>query len=123
MAMEKTMGTRRWLAAAAAAGVLNGCSGGWWPFGSSSGEQPARLPEGAVEYVCAQGKRLLVRHASDGKSVWIFYPDREFRLDRVSAGSGDRFSNGVSTLVARDDVLTLDSEGSAQFVDCKRAKG
>jgi len=100
--------------------ALNGCSSGWWPFGSS-GEQPVRLPEGAVEYACAQGKRLLVRYTPDAKSAWIIYPDREFRLDRVGSGPEDRYSNGVSTLVSREDVVTLDSEGSPQFVDCRRA--
>ena len=110
----------RSIALAAAIGMLNGCSGGWWPFGGSSGEQQARLPEGAAEYLCAQGRRLVVRFTPDGKSVWVFFSDREFRLDRV--GSSDRYSNGVSTLIARDDALTLDSEGSAQFADCRQSK-
>jgi len=118
--LEKTMTSRRWLAAAAAAAALNGCSGGWWPFGSSDAEQPVRLPEGVVEYACAQGKRLLVRYTPDAKSAWVIYPDREFRLDRVGGGPGDRYSNGVSTLVSSEDTVTLDSEGSAQFVDCRR---
>ena len=114
------MRTVRWIVLAAVVGSLHGCSGGWWPFGRSSGEQQARLPEGATEYFCAQGKRLLVRYTPDGKSAWVIYPDREFRLDRV--GSGERYSNGVSTLIARDDVVTLDSEGGTQFADCRRTK-
>ena len=105
------------LIAVAALAMLAGCSGSWWPFGRSGGEQPARLPEGAVEYQCAQGKRLVVRLANDAKSAWIFFPDREFRLDR--SASGDRYSNGVSTLTIRDDVLTLDSEGNP-LIDCRR---
>jgi len=117
------MKARRWLAATAAVGMLNGCSGGLWPFGRSGSEQPVRLPEGAVEYTCAQGQRLVVRFTTDGKSAWIYFPDREFRVDRAGAGPGDRYSNGVSTLVSRDGVLTLDSEGGARLVDCKRGKG
>ena len=98
--------------------LLAGCSG-WWPFGGSGAEQAPRLPEGAVEYQCAQGKRLVARLASDGKSAWVFFPDREFRLDRV--GSSDRYSNGVSTLTVRGDILTLESEGNPLF-DCSRTK-
>jgi len=106
------------LLAVAAVSILAGCSGSWWPFGRSGTEQAAvRLPDGAAEYQCAQGKRLVVRLTNDAKSAWIFFPDREFRLDR--SASGDRYSNGVSTLIIRDDVLTLESEGN-QFVDCRR---
>ena len=40
------------------AGLLGACSGGWWPFGRSEGGA-ARIPAGATEYSCAEGKRLL----------------------------------------------------------------
>jgi membrane-bound inhibitor of C-type lysozyme len=110
----------RWLAAAAAIAILHGCSGSWWPFGGAGNEQTARVPEGATEYSCAQGRRLLVRYAADGKAAWIIFPDREFRLDR--AGSGERYTNGASTLVAREDAVTLDAEGGNQFTECRAAK-
>jgi membrane-bound inhibitor of C-type lysozyme len=108
------------IAAALLATMLGGCSGGWWPFGRSDAELPNRIPAGATEYACAQGKRLLVRHSADGKSAWVILPDREFRLDRVAAGPGDRFSNGVSTLQVQGEEAVLESEGSRQFADCKR---
>ena len=107
------------LAAAAVTTGLNGCSGGWWPFRSSA-EQGVRLPADAVEYNCAQGKRLVVRHPVDGKSVWVMYPDREFRLDRV--GAAEQYSNGATTLIAGEGNVTLSAEGSTQFADCKRTK-
>ncbi len=109
----------RWLAFAAASALLQGCSGGWWPFGSSS-DQAARIPQGATEYACAQGRQLLVRHAPDGKSAWILFPDREFRLDRV--GSTERYTNGTSTLVTQEDGVTLDVEGGNRFTDCRAVK-
>jgi len=104
-----------------AATVLSGCSG-LWPFGGGA-EDPNRVPPGTTEYSCAGSKRLLVRYAPDGKSAWVIYPDREFRLDRVPSGSGEQFSNGVSTLTAKDDEVLLDSEGARQFTDCKRKQG
>jgi len=100
--------------------IMTGCAGGWWPFSRSDDEQPRRLPAGAVEYSCAQGKRLLLRHAPDGQSVWVIYPDREFRLDRLATAPGERYSNGVSTLIAEVDGISLDSDGSRQFAECKR---
>jgi hypothetical protein len=41
--------------------------------------------------------------------------DPEFRLDRVPSGSGEQFSNGVSTLTTNGDEALLDSEGARQF--------
>ena len=110
----------RWIAAAAAIVILQGCSGGWWPFGRSGGEQAGRIPEGATEYSCAQGRRLIVRYAADAKSAWIIFPDREFRLDRT--GSSERYTNGASTLVVQEDGVTLDVEGGNRFEDCRAAK-
>jgi membrane-bound inhibitor of C-type lysozyme len=104
--------------ALALATILNGCSGSWWPFGRSSGGEANRIPAGATEYTCADGKRLLVRFASDAKSAWVFLPEREFRLDE--SGSGERFSNGVTTLSLTGDTASLDSEGTRQLTDCKR---
>jgi membrane-bound inhibitor of C-type lysozyme len=110
------------IAALVATGLLTACAGGWWPFGGSSSQDPsARIPPGATVYNCAGNKRLFVRHASDGKSAWVIYPDREFRLDRVAASSGDRYSNGVSTLTIESDEATLDEGGARLFSECKRS--
>ena len=96
------------------AGLLGACSGGWWPFGRSEGAG-ARIPAGATEYSCAEGKRLLVRF--EGKSGWVYLTDREFRLDQ---GADERYSNGVTTLSLQGDSAHLDTEGKRQYADCKR---
>ena len=108
-----------------AAALVTACSGGgWWPFGSSSSGDPAkRIPPGATEYNCAENKRLLVRHTADGKSAWVIYPDREFRLDRAAASGGDRFTNGVSTLSVQGDTAVLEEGGARVFAECKRGQG
>jgi hypothetical protein len=98
--------------------AASGCSGGWWPFGRSSGGESNRIPSGATEYVCAEGKRLIVRFDDGAKSAWVFLPDREFRLQQ--SGSSDRYSNAVTTLSLQGDNAQLDSEGIRQFADCKR---
>jgi hypothetical protein len=96
------------------AGLLGACSGGWWPFGRSEGAA-ARIPAGATEYSCAEGKRLLVRF--EAKSAWVYFPDREFRLDQ---SADERYGNGVTTLSLQGDSAHLDTEGKRQFADCKR---
>ena len=110
------------IAVTGAAALLTACSsGGWWPFGASSIDPATRIPSGATEYACAGNKRLLVRHTPDGKSAWVIYPDREFRLDSVGA-AGDRFTNGVSTLSVQGDEVMLEDSGTRLFTDCKRGR-
>ena len=112
------------IAAIGTAALLTACGGGgWWPFGSKPADPATRVPPGATEYNCAGSKRLFVRHTADGKSAWVIYPDREFRLDRVAASGGDRFSNGVSTLLIYGDEVTLEESGARVFTDCKRGQG
>lgn len=116
---SETMMRLSTIAAAAALTLsLQGCGGGWWPFGRSSAPAAERLPPGATEYTCAEGKRLLVRFSEGGKSAWVIYPDREFRLDR--SGISERYTNGLTTLSLQGDSAQLDSEGARQFTDCKR---
>ena len=98
--------------------TVQGCSGSWWPFGSSGGEAN-RIPPGAVEFTCAEGKRLFVRFADDGKSAWVILPDREFRLDR-SGGGSDAYANATTRLSLPGDSAQLDIEGNRQYADCKR---
>jgi membrane-bound inhibitor of C-type lysozyme len=111
---------RKILTVLIAAVMLAGCSGGWLPWSSSSGESGVpRTPPGAKAYACEGGKRLLVRFESDAKSAWVIYPDREFRLDRTTSASGERYSNGSTTLATKDDEATLDESGGVQFARCK----
>ena len=108
------------VAALGAATLLTACGGSWWPLGRKAADESTRIPAGAIEYTCVDGKRLLVRPTADGKFAWVIYPDREFRLDRVAADSGDRFTNGVSTLSTQGEETMLEEAGTRLFVDCKR---
>lgn len=108
------------LAILALGALLSGCSGGWLPWGNSGREQPQRLPEGATELACAQGKRLVVRYTADGKSAWVLLPDREFRLDRVAQGGAERYANGPNALSIEGDGIALDIDGARQFSDCRK---
>jgi membrane-bound inhibitor of C-type lysozyme len=110
-------------AALITASTLAACSGSFWPFARDGSATTVGIADGATQYTCADGKRLLVRYAADGKSAWIIYPNREFRLDQVPSGSGERFTNGVSTLHTKRDAATLEEGGSRLFVDCRRNQG
>lgn len=116
--------TMRIAALGTAAALLTACGGsGWWPFGGNSADPATRIPSGATEYSCSGNKRLLVRHTADGKSAWVIYPDREFRLDRVAGSSGDRYTNGSSTLSVQGEETMLEEGGTRLFTECKRSGG
>jgi hypothetical protein len=110
------MNTNRALTALLLVSVLGGCGGSWWPFGGSSDESN-RVPAGASEFVCAQGKRLYVRLPEEGRSAWVILPEREFRLERASDG---RYSSASTTLSLQGDAASLDIDGQRQYADCKR---
>lgn len=96
--------------------VLVGGCGSWWPFGSSSTESN-RVPAGASEFACAQGRTLYVRLDDDRKSAWAILPEREIRLERAS---DDRYVRGSTTLSLQGDAASLDIEGNRTYADCKR---
>ena len=94
--------------------ALAGCSS--W-FGSS-GDRP-RYPSDATVYKCEEGKQLVVRYLDGGKSAMVFYPEREFRLDRVPSTSGVRYSNERTILDVNGSSAVLEEGGQALFAGCK----
>jgi len=101
----------------ATAGLLAGC--GSWPGIDSYDADAPRIPRDAKIYACDGGKQLVVLYAGKGKSAMIIYPDREFRLDSMPAGSGMKYGNGRTTLSARGDEATLEEDGAMLFANCK----
>ena len=101
--------------------LLAGCSS-WWSLGSSGGDVP-RVPPGATAYKCDGGKDLFVRYIEGGRSAMIVFPEREFRLDRVGAGAGARYSNGHTTLVVQGGAAQLEEGGGVPYANCKRGDG
>jgi membrane-bound inhibitor of C-type lysozyme len=106
------MRTTTLLGAAAAAMLAAGCS--------SNGERP-RWPADATVYKCDADKELVVQYLEGGKSAMVFYPEREFRLDQVAAGSGVRYSNGRTTLHTKGPEAFLEEGGQTLFANCKTA--
>ena len=87
----------------------------------SGGVEQSRIPPGARVYDCDGGKRLYVRYAGDAKWAMVVFPDREFRLDRVTSGPGERYSNGRANLIAQTDHVALDEGGAVLYANCKPA--
>ena len=87
----------------------------------SGGEEQSLVPPGAKAYACDGGKRLYVRYADDGKSAMVILPEREFRVDRVAAGPGVRYSNGRAVLATTDADASLEEGGTVLYANCKPA--
>jgi membrane-bound inhibitor of C-type lysozyme len=104
-----------------AAVMLGGCGGGGWtPWSKSAADTTGPYtPPGAKGYACEGRKRLLVRFEGDSKSAWVIYPDREVRLNRAVAASGEQFSNARTTLTIKDGEAVLEEAGAVQFARCK----
>jgi membrane-bound inhibitor of C-type lysozyme len=103
--------------------ALAGCGtvekvGDWWRGGAI--EAP-RLAPGASEYLCDGNKTFQARLDSSTQSVWVKFPDREFRLDAVPGATDGRYTNGRTTLNIKGDEAFLTDGTSVTYATCKRA--
>ena len=107
-------------ALAATTAVLAGCSSmsSLWPFGGS--QELSRTPAGATEYRCNNDRRFYARFLDNGASVWVIFPEREFRLDKVDAASGTRYSNRTAILeVSENGEVGLRDGATIAFTGCR----
>lgn len=112
----------RTTALACVALLMTGCgSVNLWPFGSDTAPERSRAPANATEYQCDAGKRFYVRYLDGGGSAWVILPEREFRLDKVAAASGTRYSNGSATLEVNGNEAALADAPAISFIGCKGA--
>ena len=102
--------------------LLAGCgSVNLWPFGGETNQERARTPSDATEYQYAGGKRFYLRYLDNGNAAWIIFPEREFRLDKVTSAAGTRYSNGIATLDINGNEATLTDGSALPFAGCKAA--
>ena len=100
--------------------LLPGCSGvNLWTFGGEKDQDRTRGPSNATEYQCAGGKRFYVRYLDNGGAAWIIFPEREFRLNKVTSAPGTRYSNGATTLDINGNEATLAEGPAISFAGCK----
>lgn len=86
------------------------------PFSSDTGEH-SRDPQNATEYICEGNGRFFVRMLNNGSDAWLIYPDHEVNL--AKAGSENRYSSGVITLVINGAETTLNDGDRIAYTHCK----
>jgi membrane-bound inhibitor of C-type lysozyme len=103
--------------------LLSGCGSvnvNLWPFGGEGAQDRPIKPANSTEYQCNNGKRFYVRNLENGAAVWLIYPDRQVRLDKV--GSGARYSNGIAMLEIIGNEATLTDGPAISYAGCKAAE-
>jgi len=117
MDMKKTVGFL--VGYAALSMMVSSCSSvEVWPFGEDSVERSS-APKNAVEYQCAEGKKFYLRNMEKGNAVWLILSDREVALAKADGDGGERYSNGVSTLMIKDGVARLEESPTSLYAECK----
>lgn len=114
------------LASAGLSLLLSGCGSvkvNLWPFGGEGAQDRPIKPTNSTEYQCNGGKRFYVRYLDNGAAAWLIYPDREVRLDKVSATSGTRYSNGIAMLEINGNETMLSDGPAISYTGCKAADG
>ena len=90
---------------------------------SGGATEQKRVRTGVTEFKCDANKKLLVRFDAAGKTAWVIFPEREFRLDLVTDAPGARYSNGRATLATQGDEASLEEAAAVTFANCKRSAG
>ncbi len=91
-----------------------------WPFGEVKEQGRSRLPANAVAYKCQGGKQFYVRDLESGAAAMVTLPDRELRLERDRASSGNRYTRARTVLELEGEGAAL-TDGADRFTDCTRA--
>jgi len=100
--------------------LLSGCGGvNLWPFSGEKNQDRLQTPSNATEYQCTGGKRFYLRYLDNGDAAWIIFPEREFRLDKVTSATGTRYSNGIAILDINGNEATLADGPAISFAGCK----
>ena len=79
----------------------------------------SRVPANSITYQCQGGKRFYLRYLDNGAAAWVILPEREFRLDRVSADAGTRYGNGKAVLTVNGDEIALSDGPTVSYAACK----
>lgn len=90
-----------------------------WPFDDSRAPERARARIDGTEYLCAGNKRFHVRYIENGAAAWVILPEREFRLEKQGATTGNRYSNGIAVLEVKDNEVALTDGPAIALSACK----
>lgn len=115
-----TLNYRAKLALTALAIALGGCSNiNLWPLGDSTPVERSRVPTNATEYRCDGGKTFYVRYLEEGAAAWVFFPERQVRLEKAASSAGARYTNGNATLRVEGADVTLTDGPAVSYLGCK----
>lgn len=100
--------------------LLSGCASyKLWPFAADKASVDPTMPENAVAYHCASGKKFYVRAMDNGQAVWLILPDREFSLKKQNVQE-QVYGNGVTSLTLGTSTAVLEIDPAQKWLDCAR---
>lgn len=100
--------------------IAGGCSNiNLWPLGDSTPVERSRVPANAVEYRCEGGRTFYVRYLEEGAAAWVFFPERQVRLEKAASSAGTRYTNGNATLRIEGADVTLTDGPAVSYLGCK----
>ena len=90
-----------------------------WPFGSGQSQELSRTPANATEYRCNNDRRFYARFLDNGNSVWVIFPEREFRLDKVESAASTRYTNRQAILEVNEaNEVSLRDGATIAYTGC-----
>lgn len=98
--------------------LLSGCASyKLWPLSSDTKSADPTLPENAIAYRCAGGKKFYIRELEKGQAIWLILPDREFSLSKQN-DPNLIYANGTTRLLLEKTSAVLEISPNLKWLDC-----
>ena len=88
---------------------------------SEESEEKSIRPENSVEYNCEKKKTFFLIYLNEKKSVWIIFPNREFKLNQVDE-SISKYTNDITTLEISAEKTQKKKEKEVLYKECVEKK-
>ena len=70
-----------------------------------------QIPDDAIMYECKAKNRFFIKYLDDKKTIWIVFPEREFKLYQDEANPAI-YTNSLTTLeLSNENTLVKDQKG------------
>ena len=80
-------------------------------FFSWGDNEQDQIPKDAIMYECKAKNRFFIKYLDDKKTIWIVFPEREFKLYQDEANPAI-YTNSLTTLeLSNENTLVKDQKG------------
>tara|TARA_B110000503_G_scaffold90132_1_gene136338 strand:- start:6023 stop:6385 length:363 start_codon:yes stop_codon:yes gene_type:complete len=86
---------------------------------STDYEEVNQAPKDAIQFQCAENKNFYLKYLDEKNAVWIFFKDREFRLDKTK-DEEDSYTNETTRLDIKEGTAIIKAGATVLYDQCQK---